>query len=57
MLNIINTILSVSFKDREGNKYNTNDILLKYKNNPNAFLSFTEEDKLGINPHSNMIHL
>ena len=50
MLNNINTILSLSFKDREGNKLNTNDILMQYINDDNAFVSFTEEDKLGIKP-------
>ena len=52
MLNIINTILSLSFKDREGNKLDTNDILMQYINDDNAFISFTELDKLGINPNS-----
>ena len=52
MLNNINTILSLSFKDREENKYNTNDILFQYIDDDNVFVSFTEINKLGINPNS-----
>lgn len=50
MLNKINTILSLSYKDREGNKYSTNDILLKYINDDNIYVTFTDINKLGINP-------
>ena len=49
MLEIINSILSTSFENK---KYTTNDILLKYINDDNAFVTFTSENKLGINPHS-----
>ena len=52
MLNNINSILSLSFKDEEGKKYNTNDILMKYVNEDNVFVSFTKHNKLGINPNS-----
>lgn len=52
MLNNINSILSLSFKDREGNKLDTNDILMQYINDDNVFVSFTKLDKLGINPNS-----
>lgn len=54
MLTKINTILSLSYIDREGNKYAPNDILMKYveENNENLFVSFTEINKLGIFPKS-----
>lgn len=52
MLNNINTILSLSHIDKEGNKYSTNDILLKYINEDGVYVTFTEINKVGINPTS-----
>ena len=52
MLNNINSILSLSFRDRKGNKLDTNDILMQYIDDDNAFVSFTEIDKIGIRTDS-----
>lgn len=52
MLNNINSILSLSHIDREGKKYSTNDILLKYINEDGVYVTFTEINKVGINPTS-----
>lgn len=52
MLNNINSILSVSFIDKNNKKYNSNDILMQYINKDNYFVTFTDINKLGINPHT-----
>ena len=49
MLNNINSILSIAFKDEDGNKFSPNDILMKYIDDDNAFVTFTDINKLGIN--------
>lgn len=52
MLNNINSILSIAFKDKKGNKLSPNDLLMQYIDDDNAFISFTDINKLGINPSS-----
>lgn len=52
MITKINTILSLSYVDRKGNKYNSNDILIKFINEDNYFVTFTETNKVGINPRT-----
>lgn len=51
MLNKINSILSLSYIDRDGKKYDASDLINKY-NHPGYYLSLTELDKIGINPKS-----
>jgi hypothetical protein len=45
MLKEINTLLSVAYKDNE-RKYSPNDILMKYVDKDNVFVSFQKEPKL-----------
>lgn len=51
MLNNINSILSLSYKDKT-NKYKNNDIIKPYLDKDNYYITFTEVNKVGINPTS-----